>query len=151
MSENPGWARWRGNFDDALTGYIECALWSESCQGTARDFHADPGMCRGEDCDSSLSHDLNFGIDDLSPAAARDMEADLQGFVTSCLAERPEVFDGMTPDMVGHDFWLTRNGHGAGFWDRGLGERGTWLTDMSEPFGTAHLWVNNSGEVEYES
>jgi hypothetical protein len=23
----------------------------------------------------------------------------------------------MTPEQAGHDFWLTRNGHGAGFWD----------------------------------
>jgi hypothetical protein len=61
------------------------------------------------------------------------------------------VFEGMTPDMVGHDFWLTRNGHGAGFWDRGLGERGQWLTDMAKPFGSAYLYVNNSGEVECES
>ncbi len=22
------------------------------------------------------------------------------------------------PEQIGHDLWLTRNGHGAGFWDR---------------------------------
>ena len=22
-------------------------------------------------------------------------------------------------DLAGHDFWLTRNGHGTGFWDAG--------------------------------
>ena len=30
---------------------------------------------------------------------------------------------------AGHDFWLTRNGHGAGFWDRGLGEVGDALSE----------------------
>lgn len=25
---------------------------------------------------------------------------------------------GVDPTQAGHDFWLTRNGHGAGFWDR---------------------------------
>lgn len=25
---------------------------------------------------------------------------------------------GVTPEQAGHDFWLTRNGHGTGFWDR---------------------------------
>jgi len=25
---------------------------------------------------------------------------------------------GVDPDQAGHDLWLTRNGHGAGFWDR---------------------------------
>ena len=140
----------RHHMDQVITAYIECALWSESCQGTATQAHSDPSTCRGEDCDSSLSHDLNFGIDDLSAACARDMEADIEGFVKSCLEERPNVFDGITPDMIGHDFWLTRNGHGAGFWDRGLGERGDWLSDMAKPFGEARLYVNNNGEVEVE-
>ena len=30
---------------------------------------------------------------------------------------------------IGHDFWLTSQGHGAGFWDRGLDEIGDTLTD----------------------
>lgn len=35
----------------------------------------------------------------------------------------------LDPEQCGHDFWLTRNGHGAGFWDRGLGEVGDRLSD----------------------
>ena len=41
-------------------------------------------------------------------------------------------------EQAGHDFWLTRNGHGTGFWDRkdfykdNLARR---LTDWSERFG----------------
>ena len=30
---------------------------------------------------------------------------------------------------AGHDFWLTRCGHGAGFWDRELGLTGDELTE----------------------
>lgn len=33
-------------------------------------------------------------------------------------------------EMAGHDFWLTRAGHGVGFWDRGLGELGDRLTAL---------------------
>lgn len=32
-------------------------------------------------------------------------------------------------ELAGHDYWLTRNGHGAGFWDRGLGPVGDRLAD----------------------
>ena len=40
----------------------------------------------------------------------------------------------------GHDFWLTRNRHGVGFWDRGYPkEVGDWLTKASEAFGEAYL------------
>lgn len=27
-------------------------------------------------------------------------------------------FDDLDPSQLGHDLWLTRNGHGTGFWDR---------------------------------
>lgn len=32
--------------------------------------------------------------------------------------------------MAGHDFWLTRAGHGAGYWDRGLDDIGDQLTAL---------------------
>ena len=32
-------------------------------------------------------------------------------------------------ELAGHDFFLTQAGHGAGFWDRGLGVLGDRLTD----------------------
>lgn len=44
---------------------------------------------------------------------------------------------GMHPDAgsaeaaFGHDFWLTRNGHGSGFWDRSeLGELGEQISAL---------------------
>lgn len=40
----------------------------------------------------------------------------------------------------GHDFWLTRNYHGAGFWDRGYqDEIGDALTEAAHKFGEAYL------------
>ncbi len=42
---------------------------------------------------------------------------------------------GIDDEMIGHDFYLTRNHHGAGFWDRGLGERGESLTKLAHTFG----------------
>jgi len=34
--------------------------------------------------------------------------------------------------QAGHDFWLTRNGHGAGFWDGDWPETGDALTEASK-------------------
>lgn len=50
-------------------------------------------------------------------------------------------------ERAGHDFWLTRNRHGAGFWDRGLGALGDRLTDAAHAFGEVYLYVNDDGEV----
>ena len=36
-----------------------------------------------------------------------------------------------TDEQIGHDLWLTRGGHGAGFWDRNL-PNGKELTDICD-------------------
>ena len=44
-------------------------------------------------------------------------------------------------EQAGHDFWLTRNGHGTGFWDRPeiYGEHNAKrFTKVSESFGEAY-------------
>lgn len=45
--------------------------------------------------------------------------------------------DGYSAAQAGHDFWLTRNGHGAGFWDRKPldGELGEALTRLAKDAG----------------
>lgn len=51
-------------------------------------------------------------------------------------------------ELAGHDFALTRNRHGAGFWDRGLGSLGLKLTEAAEAAGECwpylvdgELWI----------
>ena len=55
----------------------------------------------------------------------------------------------MTPQQAGHDFWLTRNGHGAGFWD------GDWpepyadmLTKGSKSYGEIDVYLSDADEIE---
>lgn len=51
--------------------------------------------------------------------------------------------------QVGIDFSLTRNGHGAGFWDRGAGEPGVALTESSKAWGEILVVVNSKGQVDF--
>lgn len=44
--------------------------------------------------------------------------------------------------QFGHDYWLTRNGHGAGFWDRGLGEVGDKLSELCK-HKEAQFYIEN--------
>lgn len=46
--------------------------------------------------------------------------------------------------QAGRDFWFSRQGHGAGFWDRGLGMVGDDLHNVAEHFGEKHLYIENS-------
>ena len=49
---------------------------------------------------------------------------------------------------AGHDFWLTRCGHGCGFWDGDwpddLGEE---LTEACKDMGQCDLYVGDDGKV----
>lgn len=52
----------------------------------------------------------------------------------------------LDPSQAGHDFALTRNHHGAGFWDRGLGEVGERLTQACRPYGDSDAWFDDDAE-----
>lgn len=52
----------------------------------------------------------------------------------------PESSRALTAEQMGHDFSLTRNHHGAGFWDRGYRELGAWLTIVAEAMGECSLY-----------
>lgn len=43
-------------------------------------------------------------------------------------------------ESFGHDMTLTRNHHGAGFWDRGAGELGDTLTEWAHSLGELHIF-----------
>ena len=48
---------------------------------------------------------------------------------TACYLSDDEIV------QAGHDFWLTRNGHGAGFWDGDWITYGDMFTKISECYG----------------
>ena len=57
----------------------------------------------------------------------------------------PEALETMRQD---HDFWLTRNKHGAGFWDGDWApEVGKRLTDAAHAYGSCDLYVGDDGMV----
>ena len=46
-------------------------------------------------------------------------------------------------EHAGHDFWLTRNGHGTGYWDRDMGSVGARLTEAAKSFGEVYLYLGD--------
>lgn len=53
-------------------------------------------------------------------------------------------------DQNGHDFWLTRNHHGAGFWDRGYGQIGEELTTAAQAYKECTLVLGDNGLLYLE-
>lgn len=77
----------------------------------------------------------------ISPVIRRGLHEMLTDFTEAALEIAPDVFDKWTPGHIGIDFILTANGHGAGFWDRGL-PYGDELTELCKPFGTISAWLD---------
>lgn len=74
-------------------------------------------------------------------------QADCHSFEVANHIALDEAYDfglsGYTRSQAGTDFWLTRNGHGAGFWDRGLGAIGDDLTAACKSFGETELYLGD--------
>ena len=104
--------------------YFECALWSSTND-------------EGEPLDN------DYDITDLSPETWDQMKKDCIDFVET----NKELLEGLIPSQSGHDFWLNRNGHGAGFWDRGLGEVGNKLSEMCKLEGSIDLYVGDDKKI----
>ena len=105
-----------------LDAYLECAAWAD-CQG-----------------DGHISCDASFS-DDFLAVAKKDVNDFLEALEASSINH-----DDWSYEQIGHDFWLTRNGHGAGFWDRDL-PFGDDLSQLAEAFGPCELYEGDDGLI----
>ena len=108
--------------------YIMAMLWSSN-----------------DDNDDPL--DDNYDSDNLSKEAKDIIEKDCREFIGK--VEKAGLIDAINDntDQAGHDFWLTRNGHGAGFWDRGIGEVGEALSTECDSWREFNVYVGDDGKI----
>lgn len=118
--------KWHG-LDAFTQGYIEAAFW------TGNEEEGIPGK----------------GLHDLADITLTSIKADCADFQSSNQLDLEHAYSELdySPDRAGHDFWLTRNRHGAGFWNRGLGDIGKQLTDAAHAYGEIDLYVGDDGMV----
>ena len=89
--------------------------------------------------------DDRFGVEDIASEAIASASADCAAFRERASADLESI--GATDEQNGHDFWLTRNGHGCGFWDRGYGAAGDRLSEVAQSFGELWPYVGDDGLV----
>jgi hypothetical protein len=90
--------------------------------------------------------DREYDRDDLAPETLAQMQKDCDDFRD----QAQQMIDFLPMDLaqIGHDFWLTRNGHGAGFWDGDYPEPyAAELTRLSKSFGSCDLYVGDDGKI----
>jgi len=139
---------------DAFTlAYIAAALWSS---------YDNADENGGEPLDA------NYSAEDIALETPAQIAADCARFQaenaedisSGCNRSSEEFTD---TERAGHDFWLTRNGHGAGFWDGDwqgnevsravkcgpftVDNAGDRLTAASKVFGQTDLYIGDDGKI----
>lgn len=122
-------------FTDA---YIEAALWSTNDESTPSG---------GEPLDD------NYGPSDIDAKTLASMKRDCEQFYN----ENESIWSGAhlgrgdDDEQAGHDFWLTRNGHGAGFWEDSDWEEeaGKKLTAAAKKFGEFNLYLYSPSHPDW--
>lgn len=108
-----------------LDAYITAALWSST-----------------DDNDTPLDETYTTG--DISGELMDQMIEDCGSFLARASLPNDKLA------QAGHDFWLTRNGHGVGFWDRPEiygEEKAQELSALAETFGAVDLYVGDDGRI----
>ncbi len=111
------------DLDVFFDAYVEAALWSSTDESTPS---------------GGYPLDKSYGRSDFTREALHKMRKDANAFALA----HADLIRGRE-SQAGHDFWLTRNHHGAGFWD------GDWpkpaadiLTKDSHAYGEQHIYVS---------
>ena len=109
--------------DPFTRAYLEAAEWSGVDEEDREAFEA--------------AESPNWDLDTVRAAAAEcaEFRHDAGG-----------LLGGISDSSAGHDFWLTRCGHGVGFWSRDLGEVGEKLTKLCERYGEAYVTFDPESE-----
>lgn len=136
-----------------LQGYRDAMLWANTLEY---------GGDGAEEDELGSSLNAHTSDPEIEPETWAHAEAECRGFLEAVVEWEilPIADDGSIvwpyvghrsaewsgAELAGHDFALTRNGHGAGFWDRGLGEVGDKLTDLARSYGECS-WILEDDKV----
>lgn len=135
--------------EDVMRAYLETALWSTAYVDPLNgydsedervdeplDSFAAPGDLSEQVYETALV-EIEALLDTLEGDA--DLSRHMEHYLAAMNSPSRDSHD--LAALFGHDFWLTRNGHGAGAWDRGAGESGEEVSRLMRSYGGTCLWL----------
>lgn len=126
------WALSEAEFDEELHNYLDAELWAAGDMVTE---DGEAGQAWADEYDHT-----DFARESVDEAEAA-LAAVINAAPSAALHHRAVSFS------LGHDLALTRNRHGAGFWDRGTGHEGDRLTQAAHEAGGTDLEVGDDGQL----
>lgn len=118
------------DIDTILKHYLICALWADMPE-----------------------EDDSGSIEDIDSQSVELAKADIMQFISLAGALLDKYPNGSPvatkEEQLGHDIWLTRNGHGAGFFDRDNlpGTLGNDLTKVCNKLSSRCIYRGDDGKI----
>ena len=137
--------------DDFTLGYIEALFFTEASPTYSAADWLSPKCVEAQDegaTDGTIPGDVSLA--DLAPETLADIVEDCTAWQSANAALLTEAYSrGYDATRAGNDYWLTRNGHGAGFWDREAleaGDLGERLSDACR-YSEVNVSFESDGKV----
>lgn len=122
--------KWR-HLDPFTRSYIDTALWSS--------------VPHHEGNPEGRSLEETHSTDDIHPITLAEMATDCRNFREGLPQHLQDALNGEDPERAGADFWLSRNGHGSGYFDgdrygESRDEDGDYHNHSNELQDHARMW-----------
>jgi len=136
------------NIQEIINSYLNCAIWTdeENLKEDDDNMNRETYKMDKEYWDESEIKELisnpNLNIHNFDEDSVIKTYLDIKKFLNLVGSAVNDIDE----SDIGYDLWLTRNHHGAGFWDRGYDVKiSDILTKTAESLGTAHLYIGDNG------
>lgn len=138
-----------------MDAYLEAALWTEEEQAKEQEdldidykynIEQDDDYEKGDGSLKDLIPRTDINIHNIDPDSKIDAYLDIKKFL-KLVGTAVEDID---ESSIGHDLWLSRNGHGAGFFDHMYDpEIEEILMNSAKSLGSKYIFIQN-GQIFFE-
>ena len=157
------------DLNEILSGYIEAALWTEEERLNDESKEIYGGVDNDDDDESDESEDEirfmrimkdnyakksieSFSREDIDPNSLIKAYTDIKQFIKLAGNSVIEAIEDNGYSRLGMDIWLTRNGHGAGFFDHSYDyENEQKLMSAGKSLGTVDLYINDHMKLSFSN
>jgi hypothetical protein len=113
---------------EILKGYLTCALWTD------------------EENLKESDENVWLSAENITDESIADAKDDIVRFLDLA----GDSVKDLDSSGLGHDIWLTRNGHGAGFFDRGYDSHTTKrLMAAADALGVKDIYVGDDSRIYF--
>jgi hypothetical protein len=137
--------------DDFTAAYVQALFFTDNAVN-ADDGRTFEAQAADDETENEGSFPNSATAEDIAPETLELIKGDCAAFQTEAAHLLAQAYerDGYTAARAGHDFWLTRNGHGAGYWDRSeldAGKLGDALTEIAKRYREAESYFGDDGRI----